>query len=75
MHKKGRGRELIKIKNQLTESNTSQEQGIVDLYRRVVSKLESHNLLIMMQYFIEKEIIRTPYNYNIKYDIVTYGGK
>ena len=48
MHKKKIVRELIKIKNQLDESNVNRKQEIGDLYKRIVSKLESHNILIIM---------------------------
>ena len=47
----------------------------MDPCKMVVSKWKSHNILIMMEYFTAKEIIRTSYNYNVKYDIVTYGGE
>ena len=75
MHKKKRDRELRKVKNQLDENDRNQEQRIVDLYKMAVSKWESPTILIMRKEFIEKEIIRTPHNYNIKQDIVTYGVK
>ena len=75
MHKKRRGGELITIKNQLSEENTNQKQSIVNLYKRAVSKLERPSILIRLLQFIEKQIIKTSYDYNIKQDIVTYGGK
>ena len=47
MHKKKRVGELIKIRNQLDENNVNQKYEIIDLYKMIGRKLESHNILIM----------------------------